>query len=641
MITQWDSMQSHGVHVDLKELLASPGFRAVADSVRDYAIFLLDANGVVLTWNTGAQHIKGYAPREIIGQSFTRFYTEQDRAAGRPHVLLAEAARNGRVEEEGWRVRSDGSCFWADVVISRLIGPDGSVVGFMKVTRDLTDRRRAEEALRQSEERLRLMVDAVTDYAIFMLDRQGRVASWNPGAQRLNGYSAREIIGEHFSRFYPPEHARESRPERELEIATTIGRFEEDAWRVRKDGSRFWASVVLTPVRNAEGTLLGFAKVTRDLTARKRVAEEMVERARQQEAISELGLFALRTPELALVMERAVRTVQEILHVEDVRVLRGDDKPPPGARSVPIHGPERLSDFGALSVSPSRPLAANDFSFLQAVANVIAAAVARAGLEEQVRVAERERIAERGRATEAQEALQQRDEFISVAAHELRTPLTALQLKLQSLERTSNPDRRIERLGGAVRQTERLSRLIERLLDVSRIAQGRVEMALERFDLSALVRQVADDFRDPSLESRAPLQLDVPERVEGCWDRLRLEQVLVNLLSNAVKYGAGKPIVVSLEADDHKVRLKVADRGIGIAPDDVDRIFGRFQRAAPIRNYGGLGLGLYITRYIVEAHRGSIAVESELEHGSTFVVELPRWSIKPVDEHETAARAQA
>ena len=367
----------------------------------------------------------------------------------------------------------------------------------------------------------------------------------------------------------------------------------------------------------------------------------MVERARQQEAISELGLFALRTPELALVMERAVRTVQEILHVEDVRVLRGDDKPPPGARSVPIHGPERLSDFGALSVSPSRPLAANDFSFLQAVANVIAAAVARAGLEEQVRVAERERIAERGRATEAQEALQQRDEFISVAAHELRTPLTALQLKLQSLERTSNPDRRIERLGGAVRQTERLSRLIERLLDVSRIAQGRVEMALERFDLSALVRQVADDFRDPSLESRAPLQLDVPERVEGCWDRLRLEQVLVNLLSNAVKYGAGKPIVVSLEADDHKVRLKVADRGIGIAPDDVDRIFGRFQRAAPIRNYGGLGLGLYITRYIVEAHRGSIAVESELEHGSTFVVELPRWSIKPVDEHETAARAQA
>jgi signal transduction histidine kinase len=193
----------------------------------------------------------------------------------------------------------------------------------------------------------------------------------------------------------------------------------------------------------------------------------------------------------------------------------------------------------------------------------------------------------------------------------------------------------MERLEGALRQTERLARLVDRLLDVSRVAQQRLEMVREEFDLVTLIKQVAEDFREPAAQARAPLQLQLPESATGSWDRLRMEQVLVNLLSNAVKYGAGKPISVTLETEVDRLRLVVADRGIGISPDDAGRLFGRFQRAAPIRHYGGMGLGLYITRHIVEAHGGTITVSSEPAVGSTFVVELPRSAAAVLTPPET------
>jgi len=284
------------------------------------------------------------------------------------------------------------------------------------------------------------------------------------------------------------------------------------------------------------------------------------------------------------------------------------------------------------------PLTANDMSFLEALANVVAAAIARARIEEQLRLAERRTVEERGRSEQAEAALRERDEFISVAAHELRTPLTALQLKLQGLERglAAADPRKFQRLEGAVRQTERLSRLIDRLLDVSRIAQGRLELSPEEFDLAVLVRQVADDFREPAAQARAPLQLELADKAGGSWDRLRIEQLLVNLLSNAVKYGAGKPVSVKLEVEKDRVRLTVRDQGIGMG-----RIFGRFQRAASIRNYGGLGLGLFITRHIVEAHRGTITVASSVGEGSTFSIELPRFSLTPAASLDKTGRARA
>jgi PAS domain S-box-containing protein len=256
-------------------------FRLLVLSVRDYAIFALDPDGNVLTWNEGARRLKGYEAEEIIGRHFSTFYSAEAVAARYPDYELKVAVREGRYEDEGWRFRKDGTRFWANVIITALFAADGTHVGFAKVTRDLTERRASEEALRASEERFRLIVHSVRDYGIFMLNPDGRVASWNTGAERINGYTAEEIIGRHFEIFYPQEDLDAGKPARELVIAAREGRFEEEGWRIRKDGARFWASVVITALRLDDGTLAGFGKVTRDLTERRILQEKALEDARR------------------------------------------------------------------------------------------------------------------------------------------------------------------------------------------------------------------------------------------------------------------------------------------------------------------------------------------------------------------------
>jgi PAS domain S-box-containing protein len=251
-------------------------YRLLVETVSDYAIFALDKTGHILTWNRGAQKIKGYTANEIIGRHFSVFYPLHDVEAGKPNWELMVAEAEGRLEDEGWRLRRDGTRFWASVIITALPDPNGDLVGFAKVTRDLTERRRAEETLRQSEQRFRLMVEAVHDYGIFVLDTQGRVVSWNEGAERVQGYTANEIIGRSISTFYPSELRNSDQPRRALEIAASNGRFEEEGWRVRKDGTYFWANVIVTPIRNDKGKLTGFAKVTRDLTERRAAHERAI-----------------------------------------------------------------------------------------------------------------------------------------------------------------------------------------------------------------------------------------------------------------------------------------------------------------------------------------------------------------------------
>src|SRR5688500_5227044 len=246
--------------------------RLLVQAVGDYAIFLLDTAGRVRSWNEGARRLKGYEADEIIGRSFQVFYPDDAIQRRFPQFELREAIRTGRFEDEGWRLRKDGSRFWASVVITALFDDDGTHRGFAKVTRDLSERRAHEEALRQSEERFRLMVDGVRDYAIFLLDRDGRIASWNLGAQLTKGYLAEEIIGQHFSVFYPQDKLDEDWPARELEFALRDGHFEDEGWRLRKDGSRFWASVVITALYDERGEHRGFAKITRDLTDRRRIS---------------------------------------------------------------------------------------------------------------------------------------------------------------------------------------------------------------------------------------------------------------------------------------------------------------------------------------------------------------------------------
>jgi PAS domain S-box-containing protein len=386
----------------------------------------------------------------------------------------------------------------------------------MVVTSD--SREATRERLRANEEQFRLLVEGVEDYAIFMLDPTGRVVTWNTGAQRIKGYRADEIIGQHFSRFYPEQDVRAGKTEFELKIAARDGRFEDEGWRLRKDGSRFWANVVITALRDSSGRLLGFAKVTRDLTDRRRLEEERLGRAK------------------------------------------------------------------------------------------------------------------------AEEALRLRDEFLSIASHELGTPLTALQLQLQGiLYKIGTTDGEVgKQLQRASRSADRLAGLVATLLDVSRIATGRFELHLERFDLSQLAREVVEGLQDAALAAECELRLNTDHPLVGMWDRLRVEQMLSNLLSNAFKYAAGSPVSLSVLLQGDDAVVEVRDGGPGISEQNLHRIFDRFERAHPSRQYGGMGLGLYVTRQIAEAHGGAVVARNLPEGGACFTVRLP---FTPIVKQQPAAPA--
>lgn len=276
------------------------------DAVQDYAICMLDSEGCVATWNTGAERIKGYKASEIIGKHFSVFFPEEDIRDGKPKRELEVARREGRYEEENWRVRKDGSKFWANVTITAIRNEAGELVGYGKVTRDFTERRRHEQELEKSEERFRLLVEGVPDYAIFMMDADGRVATWNVGAERIKGYTEAEIIGRSYSTFFPEEDVRAGKPQKILETAAREGKVGLEGWRVRKDGSRFWANAVLTALRDDSGELVGFSKITRDATERMRHEEalqrEIAEKQKAQEellwsekSLRRLSLDLLRT----------------------------------------------------------------------------------------------------------------------------------------------------------------------------------------------------------------------------------------------------------------------------------------------------------------------------------------------------------
>ncbi|MBU3079194.1 hybrid sensor histidine kinase/response regulator [Sphingomonas quercus] len=252
-------------------------FQLLVNAVTDYAIYMLDVGGHVATWNPGARRFKGYEAGEIIGAHFSRFFTDEDRAAGKPAHILRTAAEQGRYEGEGRRVRKDGSEIWVHVVVDPIRTEDGRLLGFAKITRDITERHEAERELFASEQRFRLLIQGVRDYAIYMLDPDGRITNWNAGAEAIKGYKADEIIGSHFSRFYTEEDRAAGEPARALETALREGRYEREAERVRKDGSRFWANVVIDPIRDEEGQVIGFAKITRDITERRRAQEELEE----------------------------------------------------------------------------------------------------------------------------------------------------------------------------------------------------------------------------------------------------------------------------------------------------------------------------------------------------------------------------
>lgn len=270
-------------------------YHKMVSEVQDYAIILLDGDGQVLDWNKGAEKLKGYRASEIIGKNFRLFYPKEERENRLPDRLLEFAAKNGSALHDGWRIKKDGERFWGSVVITALHDDNGNIIGFSKVTRDLTDKKIAEDKvnnlleelhqlndeLKRSEERYHKMISEVQDYAIILLDVNGNIENWNTGAEVIKGYKPEEIIGKNFRVFYSKEDQNNGLPARLLNEAIRVGRVTHEGWRVRKDGSRFWGSVVITALHDDQNNIIAFSKVTRDLTERKRTEDALKQTAAQ------------------------------------------------------------------------------------------------------------------------------------------------------------------------------------------------------------------------------------------------------------------------------------------------------------------------------------------------------------------------
>jgi PAS domain S-box-containing protein len=540
--------------------------------------------------------------------------------------------------------------------------------------------RRVSAALRAAEHHEGLLLDSIKDYAIFRVSPEGILLTWNPGVERVKGYTASEFIGQHFSILFTPEQRQRDEPASELRQAATEGIFQGEAVRLRKGGIPFEADVVLRPIHDERGRVTGFVKVTRDVSVRKRQERQLrflseastllVSSLDMKETFSRLtrlavpmlaDLCAVETladdGSLALVAVAHRDPAQEALARELRRRFPRRPETPHGVmRAIRSGKPELMNDIpealfmqdakgDAERLRAFKRLGLRSFLVVPLLARGrCIGALSFASMESGRRYGEddlhlAEELARRAALAldnsllyeRAQEAIRLRDEFLSVASHELKTPLTPLQMKLQALRREAEAapqsslpaDRVIRHLQMAESQVRRLGTLVHALLDVSRISDGPLALDLEELDLTALVREVVTRFEGQALKASCPVEVHAPGPVVGKWDRMRLDQVLTNLLSNALKYGPGKPIHLRVESHEGRATLTVRDEGIGIHPEHLSRIFDKFERAVSERHYGGLGLGLYIVRQIVEALGGSITTRSTPGEGATFEISLP------------------
>ncbi len=491
-------------------------FKYLVSGVKDYAIFALDPQGNIASWNAGAARIKGYKADEVSGKHFSVFYTDEAKKQKHPDFALAQALANGSYEEEGYRVRKDGNLFLANVVITPIYDEKGVHIGFAKVTRDLTEKKAAElaavksaEALEESENNFNVMISAIKDYAIFSLSPQGIIQSWNDGAHRIKGYSAEEAIGKHFSMFYTQDAIDRKHPQWELEQAIKNGSYEEEGWRIRKDREKIWASVTITSVHTQEGALKGFVKVIRDLTERRR-HETDLEKARD-EAI---------------------------------------------------------------------------------LANVL------------------------------------KSKFIANITHEIRTPLSGIVGLSQLIADDTNLDKETQDVGVRIFDASRqLLTILNSLLDFAKLEAGKVDIERISFNVAKIIDDVVGlsktQAQDKKLSISTNISPQVPEMIVG--DPGKLRQVLSNLIHNAIKFTNHGGIEVSVDRQETSILFSVTDTGIGITPETQEKLFKPFVQAheSTARLFGGTGLGLSIGQQLVELMGGSIGLISAPGQGSTIWFVLP------------------
>jgi PAS domain S-box-containing protein len=680
-------------------------FEKILRSVDEYALILLDDEGRITAMSTGAERIFGYSAAEASGQGFGIIFTPEDQQRKVPARELEKARATGRATDIRWHARKDGTRVWMEGNTIRLEG-DGEAPAFLKIGRDATADRELSEQLAREQERYQLLVESAETMGIFMLDATGRVVSWNIGAERIKGYRPGEILGKPYSTFFPPEEQAAGLPEALLERAAAEGRVTEKGERLRKDGTRFIAHVTLTALRDEEGGLRGFSKVTRDITAQVRGEEERqrlleveqraraelenlnerLERRTQEEiefrhlssaltGATDMGDVLLEITSRGIGVTRADGAyVERIVNPRaDVEVVansgsgtpeRGTRVPYPGSLTEELLEGRNaviladLSGFGAamapyLTKSCGEcevlvvPLIADDEE-LGALVLLNSRVSGRQFHEDDVEKARtlgdlaslalrRVRMIEQEKEARhlAEQAVRTRDELMGIVSHDLRNPLTRISLSVQLLESEGLPEPAAGELAQMVRAVDEMKRLIEDLLDSVRIEAGNFTIRRTWVPAAAVVEDAAESHRQLAAAKRQELKIDVRgDLPEICADHPRLLQVFSNLLGNAIKFTPeGGIITLNAEVADGSLLFAVADTGPGINEAEIGNVFEPYWQSKKTAHLGA-GLGLSVARGIIEAHGGGIRVENIPGEGARFSFTLPLQSGSPPNGSE-------
>lgn len=685
------SAQNHDPHthsdvvteVQRKEALLKTGAlqNAILNSA-NFSIIATDEKGVIQLFNIGAERMLGYSTDEVVNRITPADIHDPreviDRAAALSlelattinpgfEALAFKASRGIEDKYELTYIRKDGSRFPAIVSVTALRDDRAAIIGYLLIGTDNSARKQVEERLRGTEESFRLMVESVTDYAIVMLDPEGLVVSWNTGAERIEGYPAEEIVGRHFSQFYPSEDVKNGKPQRDLDVAAAKGRFADEGWRVRKDGSTFWANVVFTPIRDQAGNARGYAKLTRDLTGLKQAEaaqKELDQRLRDQQfytrSLIESNIDALMTTDpLGIItdinqqMEALTgSTRDELIGTPFKNYFNDPDRAAAGIDLVLNENKVTNYELTARSRDGKETVVsfnATTFHDRDRVLQGVFAAARDVTERQRLDQALKEKNVELERAKAAAEkANLAKSDFLSSMSHELRSPLNAI-LGFAQLINSDSPAPTASQTASIDQILHAgwyLLQLINEILDLAQIESGRLALSLEPTSLDEVMYEcqamIEPQGQKRGIKMTFP-EFSAPRFVDA--DRTRLKQVFINLLSNAIKYnGANGTVIVDCEMrTPDRVRVSVKDTGAGLPPHMLMQLFQPFNRLGRERsNEEGTGIGLVMSKRLVELMGGSIGVESTVGLGSVFWFELnlaaaPKLLIDPDEPAEIAA----
>jgi PAS domain S-box-containing protein len=625
---------------------------AIVESSTD-AVIGKDLNSIVTSWNAAAERMFGYSADEMMGRPITLIIPAGHQ--NEEEQILSKIKRGERIEHfETERLRKDGSLVAVSATVSPIKDSHGRVIGASKVARDITGRKRDADALRDSEERFRLLVEGVHDYAIILLDPEGNVVSWNAGAERLKGHKAAEIIGRPFSVFYQPEDIAAGEPAMELKVAAEKGRWEGEGWRVRADGTRFWANVLITALKDDAGNLRGYSKLTRDISERKQAEEALLKAGALQRAIFNSAHFSSIATDAKGVIQIFNVGAERMLGYTAAEVM---NKITPADISDPQ---EVIARAKALSVELGTPITAGfealvfkasrriediyeltyirkDGSRFPAVVSVTALRDAQdaiigylligtdntarkqaADLIRQLNTDLEQRVVER--TAQLQTANKELEAFCYSVSHDLRAPLRSLDGFSQALleDCSDKLDAQGKDYLRRVRaSSQRMAQLIDDLLNLSRVS--RVETSKELVDLSKMAHEVAEEMRATTPQRDA--EVVVAEGLIAETDPRLLRIVLTNLFGNAWKFTSKQPharIEFGCNGENGGKEYFMRDNGAGFDAAYTSKLFGAFQRLHAAKDFPGTGIGLATVQRIIQRQGGRVWAEGKVDQGATF-----------------------